>query len=88
MSPGLVTLLVLVAVVAAMIWDKVRADVVALAGAAVLLMTGVVRPIQAQSAFASPAIVTLAALTCSATVKVKLTRRSTADSPKRGAGLC
>ena len=39
------TLLVLAAVVAALIWDKVRPDVVALSGAAVLLMTGVVRPI-------------------------------------------
>lgn len=55
-------MLVLAAVVAAMIWDKVRADVVALAGAAVLLMTGVVRPIQVQSAFASPAIIALASL--------------------------
>ena len=33
------TLLVLAAVVAALIWDKLRADVVALAGAAFLLMT-------------------------------------------------
>jgi di/tricarboxylate transporter len=54
--------MVLVAVVAAMIWDKLRSDVVALTGAAVLLLTGVVRPIQVQGAFASPAIVTLASL--------------------------
>ena len=58
----MITLLVLTAVVAAMIWDRVRSDVVALAGAAVLLITGVVRPIQVQSAFASPAIVSLASL--------------------------
>lgn len=58
----LITLAVLVAVVAALIWDKVRSDVVALAGAAVLLMTGVVRPVEVQSAFASPAIVALASL--------------------------
>ena len=45
-----------------MIWDKVRADVVALAGAAVLLMAGVVRPIDVQGAFASPAIIALASL--------------------------
>jgi len=45
-----------------MIWDKLRSDVVALAGAAVLLMTGVVKPIQVQSAFASPAILALASL--------------------------
>ena len=58
----IITLLVLVAVVAALIWDKVRADVVALAGAAFLLMAGVVRPVEVQSAFASPAIVALASL--------------------------
>ena len=45
-----------------MIWDRVRADVVALSGAAVLLLTGVVRPIQVQSAFASPAVLALASL--------------------------
>ena len=58
----ILTLLVLAAVVAALIWDKVRADVVALTGAAFLLMTGVVRPVEVQSAFASPAIVALASL--------------------------
>lgn len=56
------TLLVLAAVVAALIWDKVRSDVVALAGAAFLLITGVVRPVELQAAFASPAIVALASL--------------------------
>jgi len=56
------TLAVLVGVVAALIWDKVRADVIALAGAAVLLMTGVVRPVEVQGAFASPAIIALASL--------------------------
>lgn len=58
----ILTLLVLAAVVAALIWDKVRADVVSLTGAAVLLMTGVVRPVEVQSAFASPAIIALASL--------------------------
>jgi len=58
----ILTLAVLVAVVAALVWDKVRADVVALAGAAVLLMAGVVRPVAMQGAFASPAIVALASL--------------------------
>ena len=62
LTPQAITLIVLVAVVAAMIWDKLRSDVVALTGAAVLLMTGVVRPVQVQSAFASPAIVALASL--------------------------
>nr|WP_047165392.1 SLC13 family permease [Sphingomonas sp. Y57] len=58
----IITLVVLAAVVAALILDKVRADVVALSGAAVLLMTGVVRPIDVQGAFASPAIIALASL--------------------------
>jgi di/tricarboxylate transporter len=58
----LITLLVLAAVVAGLIWDRLRADVVALAGAAFLLMTGVVRPVEVQAAFASPAIIALASL--------------------------
>ncbi len=58
----ILTLLVLAAVVAALIWDKVRSDIVALAGAAFLLMTGVVRPSEVQAAFASPAIIALASL--------------------------
>ncbi len=58
----ILTLVVLAAVVAALIWDKVRADVVALSGAAVLLVTGVVRPVEVQGAFASPAIIALASL--------------------------
>jgi di/tricarboxylate transporter len=62
LSPQAITLLVLAAVVAAMIWDKFRSDVVALTGAAILLMTGVVRPVEVQGAFASPAIVALASL--------------------------
>lgn len=57
-----VTLVVLAAVVAALIWDKVRADVVAMTGAAVLLVTGVVRPSEVQGAFASPALIALASL--------------------------
>lgn len=58
----ILTLVVLVSVVAALIWDKVRSDIVALSGAAVLLMTGVVRPVEVQGAFASPAIIALASL--------------------------
>jgi len=61
-SEQVLTLAVLAAVVAALIWDKVRSDVVALAGAAFLLMTGVVRPVEVQAAFASPAIIALASL--------------------------
>ncbi|GAA4039892.1 hypothetical protein GCM10022281_20960 [Sphingomonas rosea] len=62
LTPQVITLAVLVAVVVALILDKGRSDVIALSGAAVLLMTGVVRPIQVQSAFASPAVITLASL--------------------------
>lgn len=58
----IITLSVLAAVIVALIWDKIRSDVVALAGAAVLLMTGVVRPVEVQGAFASPAIIALASL--------------------------
>jgi di/tricarboxylate transporter len=58
----ILTLFVLGAVVAALIWDKMRPDVVALTGSAILLMTGVVRPIEVQGAFASPAIIALASL--------------------------
>jgi di/tricarboxylate transporter len=58
----IITLVVLAAVVAALIADRLRGDVVALAGAAVLLMTGVVRPVEVQGAFASPAIIALASL--------------------------
>lgn len=58
----LITLAVLAAVVAALIWDRMRADVVALVGAAVLLITGAVRPVEVQGAFASPAIIALASL--------------------------
>ena len=55
-------LVVLVAVVGVLIHGKARADVVALTGAAVLLLLGVVRPVEVQGAFASPAIIALAGL--------------------------
>ncbi len=58
----IITLVVLVGVVAALIADRLRADVVALSGAAILLITGAVRPSEVQGAFASPAIITLASL--------------------------
>ena len=60
--PQLIALAVLVGVVAALIQGKLRSDVVALAGAAVLLGTRTVRPIEVQGAFASPAIIALASL--------------------------
>lgn len=55
-------LVVLVAVVAALVSGKVRSDVAALAGAGALLGLGVVRPVEAQGAFASPALIALASL--------------------------
>lgn len=58
----LITLAVLAAVIAALVLDKARADVVALCGAAVLLLSGAVRPVEVQGAFASPAIIALASL--------------------------
>ena len=57
-----ITLAVLAGVVAALILDRFRADVVALTGAAILLMTGAVKPVDVEVAFASPAIIALAAL--------------------------
>jgi len=57
-----IALLVLSMVVGALIWNRVRADVVALTGAAALLATGVVRPVEVQTAFASPALIALASL--------------------------
>ncbi|MBU1376245.1 MAG: SLC13 family permease [Alphaproteobacteria bacterium] len=61
-APQIIALAVLAAVVAALIHGKMRSDVVALAGAAVLLGTRTVRPVEVQGAFASPAIIALAAL--------------------------
>jgi Na+/H+ antiporter NhaD/arsenite permease-like protein len=58
----IITLLVLIGVIAALIWDKMRADVVALGGAAILLLSGAIRPSEVQGAFGSPAIVALASL--------------------------
>lgn len=58
----IVTLVVLALVVGALIWDRVRADVVALSGAAALLLSGAVRPAEVQGAFGSPAIIALASL--------------------------
>ena len=57
-----ITLGVLTGVVVALILDRFRADVVALTGAAVLLMTRAVRPVDVEVAFASPAIIALASL--------------------------
>ncbi len=58
----IVALVVLVSVIVALIWGRVRSDVVALTGAAALLATGTIRPIEVQGAFASPAIIALASL--------------------------
>ncbi len=58
----IITLLVLAGTLAAFIFDKGRVDLVALSGAAVLLLLGVVEPWDVQRAFASPAIIALASL--------------------------
>ncbi|WP_332640257.1 SLC13 family permease [Brevundimonas sp.] len=55
-------LVVLTAVVGVLVHGRVRADVVALTGAAALLLLGVVRPVEVQGAFASPAVIALAGL--------------------------
>ena len=55
-------LVVLVAVVGVLIHGKVRSDVAALAAAAALLLMGVIRPVEVQGAFASPAVIALACL--------------------------
>ena len=60
--PQIIVLLVLVGVVAALIWGKLRSEIVAMSGAALLLVTGVIRPVQMEAAFASPAILALASL--------------------------
>ncbi|HEX6859955.1 MAG TPA: SLC13 family permease [Caulobacteraceae bacterium] len=57
-----VALVVLTCVVAGLIWGKLRSDVVALTGAAALLITGTIRPTEVQGAFGSPAILALASL--------------------------
>ena len=55
-------LVVLVAVVGVLIHGKVRSDVAALSAAAALLLMGVIRPVEVQGAFASPAVIALACL--------------------------
>ncbi len=61
-TPQLIVLAVLLGVIAALIWGKVRSEVVALTGAAVLLVTRTIRPVEVEGAFASPAIIALASL--------------------------
>src|SRR5690606_29529485 len=58
----IIALVVLIVVVGVMIHGRLRSDVVALSGAAALLLFGVVRPVEVQGAFASPAIMALAGL--------------------------
>ena len=55
-------LFVLVAVVGVLIHGKVRSEVAALTAAASLMLLGVIRPVEVQGAFASPAIIALACL--------------------------
>ena len=55
-------LVVLVLVVAVLIHGRIRSDVAALTAAAALLVMGVIRPVEVQAAFASPAVIALACL--------------------------
>lgn len=55
-------LVVLVGVVGVLIHGKLRSDVAALSAAAALLLLGVIRPVEVQGAFASPAVIALACL--------------------------
>jgi di/tricarboxylate transporter len=61
-SPQIIAMAVLIGVIAALIWGGMRSEIAALGGAAVLLITRTVRPIEVQGAFASPAIIALASL--------------------------
>jgi di/tricarboxylate transporter len=58
----LAALTVLIVVVGALIWGRLRADLVALTAVAALLLTGAIRPAEVQAAFASPALIALASL--------------------------
>lgn len=58
----IVALIVLVAVVAVLIHGRIRSEVAALTAAATLMLVGVIRPVEVQGAFASPAIIALACL--------------------------
>ncbi len=49
-------------VVGVLIHGRIRSDVAALAAAAALLLLGVIRPVEVQGAFASPAVIALASL--------------------------
>jgi di/tricarboxylate transporter len=55
-------LVVLVTVVGVLIHGKIRSEVAALTAAAALMLLGVIRPVEVQGAFASPAIIALACL--------------------------
>lgn len=55
-------LVILVGVVGVLVHGRVRSDVAALAAAALLLVLGVIRPVEVQAAFASPAVIALAGL--------------------------
>jgi di/tricarboxylate transporter len=61
-SNQITALVVLVCVVGVLIHGRIRSDVAALSAAAALLLTGVIRPVEVQGAFASPAVIALACL--------------------------
>jgi di/tricarboxylate transporter len=55
-------LVVLIVVVGVLIQGRIRSEVAALTAAASLMLLGVIRPVEVQGAFASPAIIALACL--------------------------
>lgn len=61
-SPQIIALAVLAGVIAVMVHGRMRAEVAALTGAAILLITRTIRPVEVEGAFASPAIIALASL--------------------------
>jgi di/tricarboxylate transporter len=61
-APQIATLIVLLVILAALISERFRADVVTLTGAGALCLFGIVRVEDVQAGFANPAIVALASL--------------------------
>ena len=78
-APQTIALVVLVAVVAALIHGRMRPEIAAMAGAAILLITRTIRPTEVEGAFASPAIIALASWWYSHLRKTRAARRTAAS---------
>ncbi len=61
MSIGIVTI-VLIATLVLLITEKLPVDLTAIGLAVVLILTGILTPLEAVSGFASPAVITVAAM--------------------------